>query len=336
MAEANKPTAEEIASLRFGGTRARPRKGIEAVTVTGKTFLKPPGSCLTRWPGLGVAVEVECCADCHIYVLDPTERVQISECKNCRIVVGPCVGSLMLFDCTDCTVAIAASQVRLRDCFDCELRVFAPSSESVVIETCKRLTIGGWDVAYPGLSAHFATARWQPNATNHSSSVYDFSPPEGGGKNWSPVGVDAKGRWCELKIEATEGLAGGTVTEHRAHEPSVDGCECPCAAPDGTLYEATWYSTAAAVQEAASAEAAASAAKAAVPSSSPPATNSRAASEAGTEGGFLRRAIGWLSSAMRRLSGGSKSATHTGEIDVLVQGEAGGKGGKTTQVCIVS
>ena len=130
MAEANKPTAEEIASLRFGGTRARPRKGIEAVKVTGKTFLKPPGSCLTRWPGLGVAVEVECCADCHIYVLDPTERVQISECKNCRIVVGPCVGSLMLFDCTDCTVAIAASQVRLRDCFDCELRVFAPSSES--------------------------------------------------------------------------------------------------------------------------------------------------------------------------------------------------------------
>ena len=345
-ATVDQPTAEDIASLRFGGTRARPRKGIEGVTVTGQTYLKPPGSCLTRWPGLGVAVEVECCADCHIYVLDPTERVQISECKNCRIVVGPCVGSLMLFDCTDCTVTIAAKQIRLRDCFDCELRVFAPSSESVVIETCKRLNIGGWDVAYAGLAAHFATARWQPNSTNYSSSVYDFSPPEGGGKNWSPVGADAAGRWCELKVESTEGMSGGRVSEHRTNQPSIDGCECPCAAPDGSLYEASWYSTTAAVKEAAVKEAAGvqeggGSAKAAA--SKGGASTEKMLGDSSSEPaerGFVRRALGWLSAAVRRLAGAKSAAqpaaASPGDIDVRVQGQPGGAGGKSTQVCAIS
>lgn len=186
--------------------RARPRKGIEGTTVTGQTYLKPPGSCLSRWPTLGITVEVECCQDCSIYVLDPCEQVQVSDCVGCRIVVGPCVGSLLLFDCRDCTVAVAAKQVRLRDVVSCTLRVFAPTSESVVIETSNSLRIGGWDVAYPGLAAQFARARWPASSHNYCDAIFDFSPPAGGGKNWSPIGLDEGGRWCELAISVRREL----------------------------------------------------------------------------------------------------------------------------------
>ena len=127
--------ADEKASFAFGGQRARPRKNIERQLLSGVTYLKPPGSCLTRWPGKGINIEVECCERSSIYVLDPCEQVQISECINCRIVIGPCVGSAVIFDCSGCTIAVAAKQTRLRDCADCELRCFAPTHEVRAVAT---------------------------------------------------------------------------------------------------------------------------------------------------------------------------------------------------------
>jgi hypothetical protein len=118
---------EEKGSFNWGGQRARPRKGIERSLLADKTFLKPPGSCMSKWPKLGVGIDIECCERCNIYILDACEQVQISECVRCRIVIGPCVGSVMIFDCVDCTVAVAAKQVRLRDCSGCELRSYAPT-----------------------------------------------------------------------------------------------------------------------------------------------------------------------------------------------------------------
>eukprot|EP00965_Chrysotila_dentata_P065366 2166366-Pleurochrysis_carterae.AAC.2 len=110
-----RPSAEEAASFRFGGTRARPRKGIEATFITGQTYLKPPGSCLSKWPQLSIGIEVECCEGCSIYILDVASQVQISDCRNCRIVIGLCTGSVFLLNCVDCTVSVAAAQLRLRD-----------------------------------------------------------------------------------------------------------------------------------------------------------------------------------------------------------------------------
>jgi hypothetical protein len=164
--------ADEKASFNFGGTRARPRKGIERQMLSGVTYLKPPGSCLTRWPGVGITVQVECLENSSVYVLDPCEQVQVSECENCRIVIGPCVGSALLFDCIGCTIAVAAKQTRLRDCVDCELRTFSPTSESVVIETSKKLRFGCWDIAYAGLAAQMQTSKWlQKDATKCALSL---------------------------------------------------------------------------------------------------------------------------------------------------------------------
>jgi hypothetical protein len=48
LAPDGRPSPEELASFRFAGVRARPRKGIEAKWRKGEIYLKPPGSCGTR------------------------------------------------------------------------------------------------------------------------------------------------------------------------------------------------------------------------------------------------------------------------------------------------
>jgi hypothetical protein len=256
------PDAEELASFTWGGQRARPRKGIELVMKKDATYLKPPGSLLSKWPGLGVGVEVECCENCNIYILDASERVQVSECINCRIVVGPTCGSVMLFECKGCTITVASKQIRLRDCVDCDMRVFGAAHECVVIETSKKLRIGAWDLAYAGLAAQFRMTGWVDEAAgkyvNHSSAVHDFSPPSGGGKNWAPLAADPTGCWCELVVEEVEGLTGGKVSEVRVATPTTEGAECPCGlsildlgnVKRECMYEAKWFSAAAEAAEA--------------------------------------------------------------------------------------
>ena len=143
------PSKEEAQSFTWGGTAARPRRNIERAPLKGETFLKPPGSCQTKWPSTSISVNITACEDCSIYLLDVTSQVQISDCHNCRIVVGPCTGSVFLMDSTNCRAAVAAKQLRLRDCRDCSLHIFAPTSESAVVETSKDLTFGCWQVCEP-------------------------------------------------------------------------------------------------------------------------------------------------------------------------------------------
>lgn len=173
-------------------------------------------------------------------------RVQISDCVDCRIIVGPCIGSVFLLDCTGCTISIAAKQLRLRDCSQCTLRTYAPTSESVVIETCRDLKFGSWDVAYPGLSAQFAAIPDWDVKRNFWNKIYDFSPPSEATapKNFAilPISnavLERQGckRWTELTL-AAEGLTGGTVTETSVSTASIDGgCECPVLSADGEKYE---------------------------------------------------------------------------------------------------
>jgi len=233
----NAPSAEELESFRWGGVRARPRKKIAGETRRGETYLKPPGSLGSRWPSLGISLSIECCEGCSIFILDTTEQVQIAECVDCRVVVGPCVGSVFLLDCSRCTISVAAKQIRLRDMKDCELRIFAPTHECAVVETSSGLAFRSWDVAYPGLTAQFAAARWDPSV-NYWNRIYDFSPAQDGAPptfSILPLEEQVSNRWCELSI-APQGLCSGSVEERCGSEASVPGCECPCAAADGTSY----------------------------------------------------------------------------------------------------
>ena len=64
------PSAEEAASLKLRGQRARPRKKIEYAPVRDVTYLKPPGSCNTKWKTdtRSIDFQAECVEDSKIYV----------------------------------------------------------------------------------------------------------------------------------------------------------------------------------------------------------------------------------------------------------------------------
>ena len=316
------PSPEELASYNWGGQRARPRKGIEAKFLKNETYLKPPVSCGTKYPGKSISVNVECCEGCEIYILDVCEQVQVADCVDCRIVVGPCGGSVFLLDCKNCRVSVAAKQLRVRDCFDCEFRVFAPKSEGSVIETSKRLTFGCWDVAYPGLAAQFAAARLDAFGRNHWDKVYDFSPPEAPAPpNWAemPLAPMVAHRWAELEPKP-EGWCGGAVVETRGEAPSVRGCENPCNAADGTPYAAEWYDPTPPPP---------------APAAAAPAPARRAAGgkDGGDDGGgFFGWLAAWWSSVAVKLGWKEDPST---KYASAVPGTGGGGGGQTTTMCAV-
>jgi len=240
----SRPSPEEIASFKFGGTCARPRKGIAAVPKKNAVYLKPPGSCNTKWaPDISVNVTVDTCENCTIAILDTTSQVQISDCVDCRIIIGPCVGPVFIMDCTRCEISVASKQVRLRDVTDCTLRTYAPTRESIVIETCSSLRFGAWDVAYPGLAAQFAAAGWDVRS-NYWDKVYDFSPPAQAlaPKNYAVLPKDVAQlerlglhRWSDLTI-TPRGLSDGELVLTKGTFASVAGCECPTLAADGAAY----------------------------------------------------------------------------------------------------
>jgi hypothetical protein len=130
---------------------------------------------------------------------------------------------------------------------DSELRIFSPSKEAVVVESCSGLSFRSWDAAYPQLDAQFVLAEWTEagggTVPNQWASIYNFTPPaEGAPPSYTKMetAAQAEHRWCELAVEA-EGLCGGRVTETRGAAPSVEGCECPAVSADGTVYSAAWY-----------------------------------------------------------------------------------------------
>ena len=81
--------ADEKASFAYGGQRASKRKGIERSLLNGVTYLKPPGSCRTKYPDLGINVEVECLEKSSVYVLDVCEQVQVSDLVLALLLVLP-------------------------------------------------------------------------------------------------------------------------------------------------------------------------------------------------------------------------------------------------------
>ena len=54
--------ADEKASFAYGGQRASKRKGIERSLLNGVTYLKPPGSCHTKWPPSASSAATRCMA----------------------------------------------------------------------------------------------------------------------------------------------------------------------------------------------------------------------------------------------------------------------------------
>jgi hypothetical protein len=229
---------EEKASFRFCGQRARPRKKIEAAPLVGQTYLKPPGSCKSRWPEVEVNVEVECCERCDIYILDVAAQVQVSDCRDCRIVIGPCAGSVFLMDCVGCTISVAARQIRLRDVIDCELRTHTPMPEAFIVESSRRLRVSAFEVEYEGIAAQWVLAGFSGVPNDNWRRIFDFSADANpGSRAWEEVAVVEPSRL----LVSPEGLCGGKVVEQAigANELDFDDYEHDDSPPKVMRLEST-------------------------------------------------------------------------------------------------
>ncbi|KAJ9448845.1 Tubulin-folding cofactor C [Diplonema papillatum] len=102
-------------------------------------------------------VTFEGCENCDFYILDLSSQIQVDDCIGCRFFIAPCTGSIFIRNCTNCSVAVAASQVRLRDCKDCVLMLFVPGRS--VLEECRGTSVACWNVSYFQLRVQFARAR---------------------------------------------------------------------------------------------------------------------------------------------------------------------------------
>ena len=78
-------------------------------------------------------------------------------------------------DCEGCTFSVAASQIRLRNVTDSELRVHMPNREGFIIEASHGLRVGPWEVGFDGDARAFGAAGMALGADNFWDVVYDFT-----------------------------------------------------------------------------------------------------------------------------------------------------------------
>ena len=120
----------------------------------------------------GQSCELSELRECTVLVLDWSAQVTLDDCHDCQVLIGPVDGSLFVRNSSKLRVTAACRQLRLRDCVDCTLSLFA---HSAAIEACDRIVFGAWNGAYAGLSAHFAAAKLEPGGRNRYDRVHDFN-----------------------------------------------------------------------------------------------------------------------------------------------------------------
>jgi len=72
----------------------------------------------------------------------------VDKCTNSIIVLGPCSSSAFLRDCSDCLFIVTCQQLRVRDCYNCQIMLF--SHTEPVIESSSGLSFLCHQFSYPG------------------------------------------------------------------------------------------------------------------------------------------------------------------------------------------
>lgn len=142
-------------------------------------------------------INLEELEDCEVYVCTSTAQAFVDACKRCVILVGPCESSIFVRDCEDCVIWLACQQLRTRDCKRCTFHLYAKTEP--IIETSEDLAFAPWCARYPGCSAQFSKAGFNP-ARNFWSAVFDFNG-EVGRSHWRILPLDEV---TELAVDLDE------------------------------------------------------------------------------------------------------------------------------------
>lgn len=109
---------------------------------------------------------------CKVFVFDPLDSMTVDDVFDSELVVAACEGSVFLRNCKNMTVYIACKQLRLRDCENLDIRLFATTDP--VVEKSHRISFKPFNIRAPGMIAGFKSARLDP-AINRFVHVYDFT-----------------------------------------------------------------------------------------------------------------------------------------------------------------
>jgi len=95
-------------------------------------------------------LNVACCSDVHMYLLQPFEQAIISGCHNCTIVIGAVAGLLHIVNCDRVNITSASRRVIVRDCHEVTNYLFSPSPPLLVgdVKTCQ---FAPYNTYYDGL-----------------------------------------------------------------------------------------------------------------------------------------------------------------------------------------
>ena len=81
-------------------------------------------------------------------ICDHVDRAIISNCTGCTILVAASADSVIFRNCTGCTLTVACQQVRVTDCSECSINVWAKYETG--LENSHHMKIGPFNAAYSG------------------------------------------------------------------------------------------------------------------------------------------------------------------------------------------
>jgi hypothetical protein len=129
---------------------------------------------LTKLPGTvaGQPFCIEDCTDVELRLLDWSETVQVDRVSRSRIFIAASCESVFLRNLDDCVVTVACKQLRMRDCRNVTVYLYAKTDP--IVEASGGIVFAPFNGACAGLRAAFSSASLDPRY-NHWARVFDFS-----------------------------------------------------------------------------------------------------------------------------------------------------------------
>lgn len=110
--------------------------------------------------------------DCKVHVFDALDSMTVDDCVGGELVLAACEGSLFIRNCKNMMVYAACKQLRLRDCENLTIHLFAGTDP--VVEMSHHIDFKPFNLRCPSLNASFKAARLDA-AVNRFVHVYDFT-----------------------------------------------------------------------------------------------------------------------------------------------------------------
>lgn len=138
------------------------------------SFRNRSDETLSKVPGEinGEEFQLDGLTDCVVTILDVTNRVVVSDLTNCKVFLGPSKESVMFRKCKNCVFTVACKDLRVNSCQDCTVNAF--STMPVQLDDSHHISVGNFNGAYSGLTAHFRAANLDPSQGT-DVKVKDFS-----------------------------------------------------------------------------------------------------------------------------------------------------------------